>query len=201
MRIPRFSFAERVIHWLAALTFLYAALSGLALWSSSLYWLATVLGGGVATRWGHPWGGAFFAIVLGLMFSRWARQMRLDVGDREWLRKSHRYAVHDDADLPEAGRFNGGQKLLFWLQCLSTLLLLASGIVLWWPLLMPRGLIVSAFLIHPLTAVASIGSIILHIYMGTAAVPGSFRGMIRGWVNPRWAASHHPKWYREISGR
>ena len=43
------------------------------------------------------------------------------------------------------------------------------------------------------------GGIIVHIYMGTAAVPEAFRGMIQGWVKPGWAASHHPKWYRGIS--
>ena len=32
-RVLRFSFEERAIHWLAALSFLYAALTGLALWS------------------------------------------------------------------------------------------------------------------------------------------------------------------------
>jgi formate dehydrogenase subunit gamma len=56
-------------------------------------------------------------------------------------------------------------------------------------------------LIHPLAAIAAIGGIIVHIYMGTAAVPEAFRGMIQGWVKPGWAASHHPKWYREMRQR
>ena len=45
-RLRRFSFAERATHWMAALSFLYAALTGLALWSQHLYWLSGVLGGG-----------------------------------------------------------------------------------------------------------------------------------------------------------
>lgn len=197
--VHRFSFAERAIHWLAALSFLYAALSGLALWSHHLYWLATVLGGGVATRWGHPWGGTVFALLVGAMFLIWARQMRLDSDDRTWLRNAKKYAVHDEAGLPEAGRFNGGQKMLFWGQVVLTLLLLASGVILWFPEWMSRNFRLAAILIHPIVAAGSIGMIILHIYMGTAAVPGSFRAMIRGWVTPGWATSHHPKWYREIS--
>ncbi len=98
-------------------------------------------------------------------------------------------------------RAHAGQKMLFWLQCVSTLLLVASGVVLWFPEMMPRGLRLAAILIHPLTAVISLGAIIVHIYMGTAAVPGAFKGMVRGWVKPRWAARHHPKWFRKISGR
>ena len=95
-QVSRFSFAERAVHWLAALSFLYAALSGLALWSHHLYWLATILGGGVATRWGHPWGGIIFSLVLGAMFLTWARQMRLSSDDRVWLRNAKKYAVHDE---------------------------------------------------------------------------------------------------------
>ncbi|MEX2263609.1 MAG: formate dehydrogenase subunit gamma [Bryobacteraceae bacterium] len=200
-KIPRFSFAERAVHWLTAISFLYAALTGLALWTPHLYWLASVFGGGNAVRWGHPWGGVFFAVVLALMFRSWAAQMRLDADDRVWLRKAHKYAMHEDAALPEAGRFNAGQKMLFWLQSVSTVALVASGLVLWWPETMPRAFRLAAVLVHPLAAICSIGGIIVHIYMGTAAVPEAFRGMIQGWVRPGWAAAHHPKWYREISKR
>ena len=198
-KIQRFSFTERAIHWMAAISFLYAALTGLALWSHHLYWLAAVFGGGETVRWGHPWGGVIFALVLDAMFRNWARQMRLDSDDKVWLRNAHKYAVHDEEGLPEAGRFNAGQKMLFWLQTVCTLLLFASGIVLWFPEAMPRSLRLAAILIHPAVAVASIGAIIVHIYMGTAAVPEAFRGMIQGWVKPGWAAAHHPKWYRGIS--
>ncbi len=205
-RIPRFSFIERSIHWMAAISFLYSALTGLALWSHKLYWLAWVFGGGPTVRGLHPWGGTMFALVLGFMFRQWASQMRLDSDDKVWLRNAHKYAAHEEEGLPEAGRFNAGQKMLFWVQSVSTLVLFASGLVLWWPELMPRTLRLAAVLVHPLAAITSIGGIIVHIYMGTAAVPGALRGMIRGGGGPGWAASHHPKWYRakwnrEIKGR
>lgn len=200
-RIPRFDSTERVVHWAAALAFLYVALTGLALWSHKLYWLAAVFGGGPTVRAMHPWGGVVFALMMALMFRRWAAPMRLDADDRLWLRKAHKYATHNTAGLPETGRFNGGQKMLFWLQSIAAILLLASGIVLWFPETMPRALRLAAVLIHPLAAIAAIGGIIVHIYMGTAAVPGAFRGMIQGWVRPGWAASHHPKWYRETQQR
>ncbi len=200
-RLERFRIAERVIHWLVALAFLYAALTGLALWSPRLYWLAAVLGGGATVSGWHPWAGLAFAAFFAAMFRAWHRQMRLDADDRRWLRVAHRYAVHDETGLPEAGRFNAGQKLLFWVQAVNGVVLLASGVVLWWPEAMPRLLRLAAVLLHPAAAVAAVGAVIVHIYMGTAAVPGAFRGMIHGWVTPRWAASHHPKWYRELLGR
>jgi len=200
-KIDRFSFVERVTHWLAALSFLYAALTGLSLWSHRLYWLAPVFGGGETVQAWHPWGGLLFALTLGYMFRNWAGQMRLDREDRRWLRQAHRYAAHDDSGLPEAGRFNAGQKVLFWVQSVTTLLLLGSGVILWWPHSMTQGLRLTAILVHPVMAIVSIGAIIVHIYMGTAAIPEAFRGMTQGWVRSGWAAAHHPKWFREISKR
>jgi formate dehydrogenase subunit gamma len=193
----RFTLAERLVHWLVALSFLYAALTGLSLWSPRLYWLASVFGGGVTIRGWHPLGGLLFVLVFSAMFVSWKRQMRLDSDDRRWLRMAHRYAAHDYAALPEAGRFNGGQKSLFWLQSVNGVLLLLSGIVLWWPESMARTLREAAVLVHPISGILAIAGLIVHIYMGTAATPGAFRGMTQGWVKPGWAASHHAKWYRE----
>ena len=197
-KVTRFSLRERLIHWLVALSFLYAALTGLSLWSPRLFWISAVFGGGVTVRAWHPLGGLLFFFIFGAMFLSWKRQMRLDSDDKRWLRMAHRYAAHDYAALPEAGRFNGGQKSLFWLQALNGILLLLSGVILWWPESMSRSLRESAVLIHPLAAILAIAGLIVHIYMGTAATPGAFRGMTQGWVKPGWAASHHAKWYREI---
>ncbi|HTG75232.1 MAG TPA: formate dehydrogenase subunit gamma [Terriglobia bacterium] len=196
-KVIRFTLAERLVHWLVALSFLYAALTGLSLWSPRLYWLASVFGGGVTVRGWHPLGGLLFVLVFSAMFVSWKRQMRLDSDDRRWLRMAHRYAAHDYAALPEAGRFNGGQKSLFWLQSVNGVLLLLSGIVLWWPESMARPLREAAVLVHPISGILAIAGLIVHIYMGTAATPGAFRGMAQGWVKPGWAASHHAKWYRE----
>ncbi len=200
-RIMRYSFYERIVHWLAALTFVYSALTGLALWSPKIFWLASVFGGGEVVRGWHPWAGVIFTVFLALMFLAWGRQMRLDAGDRKWLRGAHRYARNDEDGLPEAGKFNAGQKMLFWLQALSTLVLFATGIVLWFPESMSVGLRLASVVAHSLTAVLSVTLIILHVYMGTAVVPGSFSAMLRGRVSPKWAKRHHPKWHREVSKR
>jgi len=197
-RIPRFSVTERMTHWVVALAFLYAALTGLALWSPRLFWLAAIFGGGTTVRAWHPWGGVLFVLFFAVMFRVWQRQMRLDRDDWRWLRRAHRYAAHDESGLPESGRFNGGQKALFWIQGISGMVLLLTGLVLWWPEITPRPLREISILLHPIAAVISIGGLIIHVYMGTAAIPGAFRGMVQGWVRPSWAASHHAKWYRQV---
>ncbi len=197
-RIERFSFRERLVHWLVALSFVYTGLSGLSLWSPKLWWLAAVMGGGETVKGWHPWAGVIFGLVLATMFRKWAAEMRLDAGDRAWLRVSHRYAMGNEEGVPESGRFNAGQKMLFWLQSSSAVVLFLSGVVLWFPEWMTRGLRLAAILVHPLAAVASLGGIIVHIYMSTLVVPGALRAMVHGWVRPGWAASHHAKWFRQL---
>lgn len=197
MKIDRFNIRERFVHWLVAISFVYAALSGLAMWSRHLFWIAGVLGGGETVRALHPWGGTIFALVLGVMFSRWASQMKLDAADREWLAKSGRYMVNDEKGMPESGKFNGGQKMLFWVEAAFALLLFLSGAILWFPEITPRVLRLGAVLVHPLAAIGSIGGIIVHIYMSLFAVPGSLKAMTEGHVSARWAKAHHPKWFRQ----
>ena len=196
-RILRFDAIERAVHWLVAITFMYAALSGLSMWSRKLYWIAAVLGGGVTVRAMHPIVALMFAASFTRMFFKWKRQMNLDADDRVWLANSHKYAMNQEEGLPEVGKFNGGQKMMFWMQAFFALLLLVSGVVLWYPELMPRQARLIAVLVHPLAAIGAIGGIIVHIYMGTAAVPGSVKAMVRGFVSPRWAAAHHPTWLRD----
>jgi formate dehydrogenase subunit gamma len=197
IRIPRFDAYERVMHWMAALSFVYATLTGLAIWSPKLGFVGELLGGGFVIRGTHPWSGVLFTAVIGWMFARWAKGMKLDADDRVWLTRLDKYATHKHSELPESGRFNAGQKMLFWSQVVTALALMATGVVLWFPEWMPRNLRLAAILLHPLAAIGSIGGIIVHIYMGTAAVPQSMRAMLLGWVVPEWARFHHPKWYRQ----
>ena len=39
--------------------------------------------------------------------------------------------------------------------------------------------------------------LILHVYLGTVAYPGTARGMIDGKVTTAWARLHHPRWSGE----
>jgi len=199
--VDRFSFSERVVHWVVAITFCYAALTGLAMWSQKLWWLASVFGGGTVVRQFHPWGALLFVFALGVMLARWARQMKIDADDRVWLGQMRKYMTNDETGMSQAGRFNAGQKMMFWSQAVLAVLLLVSGVILWFPEVMPRTFRLAAVLIHPLAAIGAIAFIILHIYMGAAAVPGSMGAMIRGRVTTGWAKAHHGRWYRETQSR
>jgi formate dehydrogenase subunit gamma len=195
--IVRYDFRERIVHWLAAASYVYLLLTGLAFWTPALYWIAVVLGGGFLSRMLHPWVGVFFAIVVLWMFTIWRRDMRTTQGDREWRRAMAHYVRNEDDQVPPAGRFNYGQKLLFWLMVWASAALLLSGIVLWFPGAIPADLRVlreAAILVHAIAALATIGGFIVHLYMGLAVVPGGLSAMLHGEVSEDWARHHHPLW-------
>ena len=54
--------------------------------------------------------------------------------------------------------------------------------------------------VHVIAALVTIGGFIIHVYMGTALVRGSFTSIIRGEVSPEWAKTHHRLWYEHVTG-
>lgn len=201
-RLVRYSLVERLVHAAAAVSYTYLLLTGLAFWTPALYWIAVVLGGGYLSRLLHPWMGLVFAAVVAWMFVRWQRDMRTTDADRAWRRALAAYVRNDDARVPAAGRFNFGQKQLFWVMVLGGLGLLVSGLVLWMPQAVPRTsrwLLEAAVLLHALSALATIAGFIVHLYMGLVVVPGGLQAILRGEVSAAWARHHHRAWHDEQS--
>ncbi len=198
--IVRHRLASRVTHWAVAFFFLVCLLSGLPIWTPVFGWMAGLLGGLSVCRVLHPWAGVlYFAASLG-MFVNWRREMRLEQGDRDWLGpRVFRYLSFQEHD-PNVGKYNGGQKLFFFAVSLAAVGLLASGMLLWWSTSLPQPVRVTGILLHDVTFVLLAVAVVLHIYLGTAAEPGTFRSMTRGTVSAAWARWHHPRWYREVTG-
>jgi formate dehydrogenase subunit gamma len=200
--IVRYSYSERMCHWLSALSYLYCLVSGLALFTPYLYWLAYMLGGGPTARFWHPWAGLVFIVATVWMHTIWRRDMSLVDVDRQWLKSIKNYVTNRDDLVPPQGRFNAGQKQFYWIMYYGAIALLISGLVMWFPELMPRGLNWVrglAILIHVIAALITIGAFIIHVYMGVFMVPGGVRGMVLGHVPMRWARAHHPLWYQRVT--
>jgi formate dehydrogenase subunit gamma len=198
--IVRHRLASRVIHWCVALSFLLALLSGLPIWTPVFCWMAHLFGGLAVCRWLHPWTGLLFFAAMGVMFVHWRRDMRLEPADREWLRpgKAVAYMRHEGDD-SDVGKYNGGQKLFFFAAALAAGALVVSGVVLWLVGL-PKVIGEAGILLHDLTFIVLTAAVVLHVYLGTAAEPGTFRAMTRGTVSRPWARLHHPRWHREVTG-
>src|SRR5262249_43827959 len=109
--MARYSFSERICHWVNALSYCYCLATGLAFYSPHLYWMAAVLGGGPTSRFWHPLAGVAFLVAVFWMHQMWRGDMRITAIDREWLQKSRAYATNHDGQVPSQGRFNAGQKV------------------------------------------------------------------------------------------
>ena len=202
--ILRYTLVERVVHWIAALTYGYVLLTGLAFYSPHLYWTATLLGGAPTSRFWHPWIALVFMAVLAWMLRAWLGDMRITANDRAWGKVVKRYIENQDEGLPPIDRFNLGQKYFFWVMLFAGIVLLLSGIVLWIPETLPwslRDVRYAAILLHVSSALITIGAFIIHVYMGTAVVRGGFTSIIRGEVSPAWAKMHHRLWYNRVAGK
>jgi formate dehydrogenase subunit gamma len=200
-RIGRYSLSERVNHWIGALSYIYLLMTGLAFWSPYLFWLAVVVGGGPTARFWHPWLGLVFTASLLWAFSQWRGDMQVDYDDRAWAKSISKYIENKDEELPPQGRFNYGQKLFFWGMFYSIILLLLSGLALWFTDSLPWGLRFLrylAILIHASVAMITIGLFLIHVYMSTIMEEGSFGSMVHGTVTRAWAWTFHRKWYDRI---
>ena len=202
-RVLRYPFAERLNHWIAAFSYIYLLLTGLAFWSPWCFWIAAALGGGQTSRMLHPWAGLIFFFAVMRMYSMWSPQMRTTESDKQWWRSLNHYIQNEDEKMPPAGRYNAGQKALFWSFFYGAIALLLTGIVLWFPESIPWNLrwlrYISVFL-HPVAALVTIANFLIHIYMSVFAERGAFGSVIRGDVSLEFAKRYHPGWYKEIVG-
>jgi len=197
--ITRYKLFERVVHWEVAVTFVALMLSGMALAYPRVAWLSGLFGGGQTMRAAHPWIGVAFTVGVLAMLVLWARHMRFERGDREWVRRLPRYTRDGHTGL-DVGRFNAGQKGYFWVVIVASLVLLLSGIPLWYPWMLSSGWNQWSRLVHHAAYLLMVAGFIIHVYMSTALLPGTMTAMTTGKVSRRWAAWHHPRWFREQAG-
>ena len=197
--IQRYAATTRINHWIVAISFVLLALSGLSLFHPAFFWLTNLFGGGPWTRILHP----FIGVGMVAAFALLAREMWQDntwqPRDSIWLRKIKDVINNREENLPEVGRYNAGQKLLFFAMVACLIVLFVSGIVIWrvyFSSLFSVRLIRISSLLHAFCAFVLICAIIIHIY-AAIWVKGSIRAMTRGWVSPGWAWKHHRAWFRE----
>jgi formate dehydrogenase subunit gamma len=200
--IARYTFTERVVHWIAAVAYLYLLLTGLAFYSPRMYWLTSLFGGGPTARAWHPWAGLIFAFTVVWMWRMWRRDMGITEADREWSSNVKYYITNQDDKVPGVGRFNAGQKQLFWLMFWGGILLLASGLVLWFTDFVPwsmRYLRYASVLVHVLAFLLTLAGFIVHVYMGAVVAKGGFSGITRGEIPVAFAKHHHRLWYNKMT--
>jgi formate dehydrogenase subunit gamma len=198
--IVRFNAAERFVHWLTAACFVILALSGLNI-SFGKPLLLPLMSPAAFTAWSewakyaHNYLSFPFTLGVVLIFLMWIGGNIPNRGDVDWLKRGGGMVGHDH---PPAGRFNAGQKLIYWIVVLGGAAMAVSGYVLIFPFYGTSiGTMQDAEIIHAVVAMLFIAAMLGHIYIGTIGMEGAFEAMGRGTVDLNWAKEHHSLWLEE----
>ena len=200
--IQRYSAGDRVNHALLALAFILAGLSGLTFLHPSMFWLSSLFGGGQWTKFLHPFFGVLMFLFFFVAMVKFWKHNLLTGNDIRWLGRLGDVMKNREENLPPIGKYNPGQKLLFWSLVLAMPLLLLSGIALWQPWfapMFPIGVVRVAGVVHAVSAFVLFMGMIVHIYSAIFWIKGSTRAMTRGTVTESWARKHHPLWHQQMT--
>ncbi len=199
--IRRYNAAERVNHWIVAVCFIVLAISGLAFFYPAFFWLTGVFGTPQLARIVHPFVGVIMFVGFFVQFLRYWHHNFIDREDVKWMKSVKEVLLGEEVG--DTGKYNGGQKGMFWMMTLCMLGLISTGIVIWRPYFaqyFPIELIRIALFVHAWAALALIAGIIIHVY-AAIWVRGTIRAMVEGVVTEAWAKKHHPRWYREVMAK
>jgi formate dehydrogenase subunit gamma len=199
--LQRYTASERANHWLLGICFILLALSGLAFFHPAFFPLAQLFGGGVWARILHPFLGVVMAVSFLSIFLRFRELNVMTPADKEWLSRAGEMVDGNDHNMPEQGKYNGGQKMMFWVIAVCMLALFVSGVLLWRAYFgFPVNAVRLGAVVHSATAALMIGVIMVHVY-AAIWVRGTVRAMVYGTVTRAWAKQHHRAWYRQVTGK
>lgn len=193
-RLGRFSPAERLVHLATA------ALTGVCLASAACLYLpplAELVGRRHLVVTVHEWSGLLIPAptLLGLgsrAFRGDLRRLnRFGPHDRTWLRSALR-RDHRPGARP-AGKFNAGQKLYAGWSAGAALVMLGTGLLMWFTGLAPLSWRTGATFVHDWLAIALTVAVVGHVMMALGD-PEARRGMRTGSVDADWARREHPLW-------
>ncbi|HJS32196.1 MAG TPA: formate dehydrogenase subunit gamma [Alphaproteobacteria bacterium] len=202
--VRRFSGLERFVHWLTASSFVVLAISGLNI-TYGRYVLLPILGPdaftaiSIALKYAHNFIAFPFMAGVLLMLVLWLHHNIPNRYDVQWLAVAgglFRKGVH-----PPAGKFNAGQKLIFWSVILGGVALTVTGIYLLFPFQFGDVQDQQTMqIIHAIVALVLTAIILAHIYIGSLGMEGAWDAMGSGDVDENWAREHHSQWVAQMRG-
>src|SRR5882724_169461 len=198
--IVRFTTFERFVHWMTATCFIILAISGLNI-TFGRPLLLPLMSPEAFTAWSewakyaHNYLSFPFTLGVILIFFMWIAGNIPNRVDIEWFRRGGGMIGHDH---PPAYRFNGGQKLIYWIVVLGGTAIAVSGYLLMFPFYgTDIQTMQNAEIAHGVIAMLFIAAMLGHIYIGTIGMEGAFEAMGEGTVDINWAKEHHELWLEE----
>jgi formate dehydrogenase subunit gamma len=200
IKIPRFSGFERFSHWLTAVSFVVLGLTGLNITFGKILLLPLIGPDNFsnlaqAAKYVHNFVSFAFVLGLVLIFALFIKDNIPRHVDIVWLREGGGFIKSKH---PPAGRFNAGEKLVFWFALAGGAAVIASGYLLMFPFYVTDILGMQiAQMVHAVIALLFVALILAHIYIGTIGMEGAFEAMGEGTVDRNWAKEHHSLWLDE----
>lgn len=193
--LRRFSLAERLVHRLTAVLMTLCIVTAAVLYNGSI---SIRVGHRHLVELIHVYCG--FALPLPMALGLFSLAYRSDVrrlgrltfADRRWLRSRTRR----DGTI-RVGKFNAGQKVNASLVCGSILVLLGSGLPMYFVGLSPLSWRSGATFVHDWFSLA-LGLLVVGHITFALKDPHARRGMRTGWVSRRWARREHADWVSEL---
>jgi formate dehydrogenase subunit gamma len=199
-KVHRFNAFERFSHWLTAVSFVVLGLTGLNITFGNIVLLPVIGPDAFATlsqaaKYVHNFISFPFAIGLVLIVAMWIKDNIPRKVDIDWVKQGGGFIKSKHAP---AGRFNAGEKLVFWFALGAGAAVAVSGYLLLFPFYATNiaGMQI-AQVVHAVVAVLFVAVILAHIYVGTLGMEGAFEAMGTGEVDLNWAREHHDLWLEE----
>jgi formate dehydrogenase subunit gamma len=199
-KVKRFTAFERFSHWLTAVSFVVLGLTGLNITFGKLLLLPLIgpeafSACAQAGKYAHNFVGFSFMVGLFLIVALWLKDNIPKRVDIDWLKEGGGFIKSKHAP---AGRFNAGEKMVFWLALGAGTALAVSGLLLLFPFYGTNiASMQIAQVVHAIVALLFIALILAHIYIGTVGMEGAFEAMGTGEVDLNWAKEHHNQWLAE----
>ena len=204
--IERFTAVKRASHWAMALSFVALAVTGLVttfgkavllpLIGYTLFsWLATI------STLVHNFTGPLFAVAVPVFIVLFVRDNLPKAYDMQWLAKFGGMLDRTGKTHVPTGKFNAGEKALFWLLvCVLSVILVVTGLILDFPNFnQTRWTMQITNLLHLGAAMLAIAMASFHIFLGTIGMRGAYDAMRYGYVDETWAKEHHEYWYNDVA--
>jgi formate dehydrogenase subunit gamma len=202
VRILRFSGFERFGHWLNATAFVILALTGLNITFGKFILMPLIGPDNFAVvsqlaKYVHNFTSFAFVIGMVLIIAMWIRDNVPRQVDLQWIKEGGGFLKKKH---PPAGRFNAGEKMVFWLALLGAIGVIVSGYLLMFPFYVTDifGMQIAQG-VHAIIALLFIALILAHIYIGTIGTEGAFEAMGQGTVDLNWAKEHHSLWLEQAA--
>jgi formate dehydrogenase subunit gamma len=204
--IPKYTFLERLGHWIHAATYVPLAITGFMIFAPGFKGL-TQGDLGENLRVLHR----ILAVAFGIMPVSYLllQPRRLLMNIREnfsfgrddigWLKAAiPYYLLGRHVDMPPQPRFNTGERLNAATIMLGTVVFGLTGFIMWFGKgHIPVWLFQAAVIIHDLAMIATVCMFIIHLFLAVAH-PLMWQAMVSmrfGVVSESYAREHHAKWY------